>query len=206
MGFDVYKMICDLFLKKDGKEFIFARAFLCLEWNLMARLENVVHAHILYVYWDDDCLVFCFVKNKGDQMGWNGNQERHVYASPHNPEIFPVLALSCYIFTNPCIFTDEIEEQEDGAKVEAQGGVEQAALVLTKEAFSLEEASMSDLWIAFIIKSISIQTSCLHWVSCLAIWDHTLQGKVHAAMPVVAQQSLCQWSPYVFVLCGVWAT
>jgi hypothetical protein len=37
MGFDVYKKICGLFLKEEGEEFIFARAFLCLEWNLMAR-------------------------------------------------------------------------------------------------------------------------------------------------------------------------
>ena len=38
MGFDVYKKICELFLKEEGEEFVFARAFLCLEWNLMARL------------------------------------------------------------------------------------------------------------------------------------------------------------------------
>ncbi len=31
MGFDVYKKICELFLKKEGKEFIFAHAFLCLK-------------------------------------------------------------------------------------------------------------------------------------------------------------------------------
>ncbi len=32
-----------------------------------------------------------------------------------------------------------------------RGGMEQALLVLTKDAFSLEETSMRDLWIAFII-------------------------------------------------------
>jgi hypothetical protein len=32
---------------------------------------------------------------------------------------FPVLTLACYI---PGIFTDEMEEQEDGVEVEAQGG------------------------------------------------------------------------------------
>jgi hypothetical protein len=88
----------------------------------MARSENIVQAHILHVHWDADCLVFCFVKSKGDQMGWNSNQEWHLYANPHNPEICPVLALACYIFANPAIFTDETEEQEDGVEVEAQGG------------------------------------------------------------------------------------
>ena len=42
---------------------------LCLEWNLMARSENVVNAHIFHVEWHADCLVFHFVKSKGDQTG-----------------------------------------------------------------------------------------------------------------------------------------
>jgi hypothetical protein len=45
-----------------------------------------------------------------------------MYANPHNPEICSVLALACYIFANPGIFTDKTEEQEDGVEVEAQGG------------------------------------------------------------------------------------
>ncbi len=81
-----------------------------------------MHEHILHGHWDADCLVFFFVKSRGNQMGLNSNQELHDYASPHNPEIFPVLALACYIFMDPDIFTDEIEEQEDGVEVEAQEG------------------------------------------------------------------------------------
>ena len=83
------------------EEYIFARAFLTLEWNLMAQSENVVNAHILHIHWDADCLVFRFVKSKGDQTGKNRNQEWHVYANPHTPAVCPVLALGCYIFTNP---------------------------------------------------------------------------------------------------------
>ena len=114
MGFDVYQKICELFLKEEGDEFIFARAFLCLEWNLMARSENVVHAHILHVEWVADCLVFRFVKSKGDQTGRNSDQEWHVFANPHNPEICPVLALACYIFSNPGIFQEGEEEVVEG--------------------------------------------------------------------------------------------
>ncbi len=54
-------------------------------------------------------------------MGRNSDQECHVYANPHNPEICPVLALACYMFANPCIFADETEEQDDGVEVEAPG-------------------------------------------------------------------------------------
>ncbi len=86
------------------KSFFLHEHFLCLEWNLIARLENIVHAHILYVHWDADCLVFCCVKSNGDQTRWNSDQEWHVYANPHNAEICPVLALACYIFANPGMY------------------------------------------------------------------------------------------------------
>lgn len=129
MGFNVFKTICELFMKEEHEEFIFARAFLTLEWNLMARSENVVHAHILHVHWEDDCFVFRFVKSKGDQMGRNRDQEWHVYANPHNPAICPALALGCYIFSNPGAFSsvsedeplNEQEDDEDLMEVEAQG-------------------------------------------------------------------------------------
>ena len=121
MGFDVYRKICKLFLKEEGDEFVFARAFLILEWNLMARSENVVHAHILHVEWIADCLVFRFVKSKGDQTGRNSDQEWHVYANPHNPEICAVLALACYIFSNPGIFSAADVEEDEVVEVEGGG-------------------------------------------------------------------------------------
>ena len=91
----------------------------------MARSENVVDAHIFRVHWEEDCLVFCFVKSKGDQMGWNRDQEWHVYANPHNPAICPVLALAYYSFLNPRSFLEkEINDKQenDVEVVEAQGG------------------------------------------------------------------------------------
>ena len=36
MDFKAYEKICELFLKEEGEEFLFARCFLTLEWNLMA--------------------------------------------------------------------------------------------------------------------------------------------------------------------------
>ena len=108
-------------MKEEGEEFIFAHAFLTLEWNLMARSENVEHVHILHVSWDADCLMFCFVKSKGDQMGRNRDQEWHVYANPHNPKICPVLAFACYIFANPGIFCVSMDEEEDQPEDEHKG-------------------------------------------------------------------------------------
>ena len=115
MDFKVYQKMCELFLREDGEEFIFARCFLTLEWNLMARLENVVHAHMLHVTWDNDSLVFRFVKSKGDQTGRNKDQAWHVYANPNNPAVCPVLAMACYIFGNPGIFgVDDGTDSADG--------------------------------------------------------------------------------------------
>jgi hypothetical protein len=121
MGFNVYKKICEKFLQEGGEEYIFAHAFVTLEWNLMARSENVVNAHILHVHWDADCLVFRFVKSKGDQTGKNRDQEWHVYANPHTPSVCPVLALGCYIFANPGVFSMSTAEVDamNGADVDS---------------------------------------------------------------------------------------
>ena len=118
MGFNVYKKMCEKFLQEEGEDYVFAHAFVTLEWNLMARSENVVNAHILHVHWDADCLVFRFVKSKGDQPGKNCNQEWHVYANPHTPSVCPILALGCYIFSNPGVFSMST------ADVDAMNGVD----------------------------------------------------------------------------------
>ena len=133
MQFAVYRKICELMLREEGPEFLFARAFLILEWNLMARAENVVHAHILHVLWEDDAIVFRFVKSKADQTGRNRDQAWHVYANPHMPEICPVLALACYAFANPGVFStsapfnegDDLEEilKRDEGRLFPGGGL-----------------------------------------------------------------------------------
>ena len=43
MSFQVYEKICELLLKNKKDEF--AHCFLVLEWNLMARSQNVVDSH-----------------------------------------------------------------------------------------------------------------------------------------------------------------
>jgi hypothetical protein len=60
--------------------------------------------------------------------------------------------------------------------------MEWTTLSLTKDAFSLVETSTSNSWIVCMEYVISIGTSCLRWVSRLAIWNRTRQGKVLAAM------------------------
>jgi len=101
MDFRVYEKICELFMKEEGEEYLFARCFLTLEWNLMARSESIVHAHFFHITWEDDCLAFRFAKSKTDQTGRNSDQVWHVYATPEKPATCPVLALATYVFANP---------------------------------------------------------------------------------------------------------
>jgi hypothetical protein len=107
----------------------------------MVQSKNVVRAHILHIEWNADSFVFCFVKSKGDQTGHNINQEWHVYANPHNPKICLVLALACYVFFNPGIFSAAADNEV------VEGG-EQA---FGRDAYSLEETSTTNSWTACTI-------------------------------------------------------
>ena len=129
MSFQVYEKLCECLLKRKNDEF--AHCFLVLEWNLMARSQNVVDSHVENVYFDNDCLVFQFGKTKCDQTGKNADQLWHVYANPHNPAVCPVLSLSRYLFANPGVLIDGIirregegeEEQDEEEVPEVEAGV-----------------------------------------------------------------------------------
>ena len=66
--------------------------------------------HMFHITWENNSLVFRFIKSKGDQTGKNKDQAWHVYANPNNPAVCPVLAMACYIFANPGIFGASAEE------------------------------------------------------------------------------------------------
>ncbi len=108
----------------------------------MVCSKNVVNANILHVHWDSDCLVFCFMKSKGDQAGRNRDQEWHVYANPQKPAISPVFALRCYVFGNPGQFCCASYGQE---KIE-----EQELLMGGENAFFLAVTKTSISWIASV--------------------------------------------------------
>jgi len=66
MSFEVYQILCQLLLASDDDESIFGHLFLTLEWNLMARSDNVVHSHTAHLEWRDDCLLYYIMQSKGD--------------------------------------------------------------------------------------------------------------------------------------------
>jgi hypothetical protein len=114
MDFKVFEKICKLFLKEEGEEYLFDRCFLTLEWNLMSRSDNIVHAHLFHITWEDKCLAFRFAKSKTDQTGRNSDQVWHVYATPDKPATCPILGLSTYVFANPGLTNVENFTETDG--------------------------------------------------------------------------------------------
>ena len=109
-------------MKGDNDEYIFAKCYLTLEWNLMARSENIEQCHAQNICWKDDALGFHFPKTKGDQLGKRADAIWHVYANPQNPTTCPHLALARYLFSNPGTLTGEIhpKNEEDDLQEELQ--------------------------------------------------------------------------------------
>ena len=101
MSRSVYKRMCELFMEGDSDEYIFGHCFLTLEWNLMARADNVCSAMVSHIEWNGDALIFHFAKTKGHQGGECVHKPWHVYANPLEPDICPLLAFAKYVFTHP---------------------------------------------------------------------------------------------------------
>ena len=108
LSFSGYNLLCKTFLENNGThdEFIFAHAFLTLEWNLMCRADNLVSLNINHMGWEDDSLLCNLAKVKHDQEGEGTKTPWHIYANPSNPYICPILALALYIFSHPMVLTN----------------------------------------------------------------------------------------------------
>jgi hypothetical protein len=96
LPFDLYRKMSYEMLKKGQKEYIFARCFQVLCWNLMARPGNVFSICCNHIEWFGDSLCIYFAHMKNDQLGDLPRDPRHLYANPVMPEICPVLALGIY--------------------------------------------------------------------------------------------------------------
>ena len=99
ISFALYRRINEFFLKENTMESIFARAFMCLTWNLVCRATNTVTIHLHHLSWADDCLSVFFAHMKNDQTGEKKRDPRHVYANPHDVLVCPITAIAIYLST-----------------------------------------------------------------------------------------------------------
>ena len=86
-----------------SNEYLFAHCFFTIEWNLMARADNVVHMSVEHIEWNDDCLVFYFATTKTDPNGEKQRLPWHVSSNPLKPHICLVLAMAKYVLSTPGI-------------------------------------------------------------------------------------------------------
>jgi hypothetical protein len=103
MSFHCYKLLCRKFFEGGKDEYMFALLFLTLEWNLIARSDNIVNLAVGDLEWCDDCLIIFLKKSKTDQEGVDGMTPFHIYFNPLDPSICPGLAMAVYLFANPGI-------------------------------------------------------------------------------------------------------
>jgi hypothetical protein len=103
MSFQCYKLLCKKFFEGEKDEYLFALLFLVLEWNLIARSDNIVNLAIGDLEWSDDSLIIYLKKSKTDQEGVDSLTPFHVYFNPTEPSICPGVALGMYLFSNPGI-------------------------------------------------------------------------------------------------------
>ena len=71
MSVDYLKLLCKMFAEGENEEYYFGWVFLLLEWNLMARSDNIVQLHMNNLVWKDDVIVILMIliKNKDRSTG-----------------------------------------------------------------------------------------------------------------------------------------
>lgn len=96
LSFSLYRFLGLALLKVSNRDHLFARCFMVLSWNLLARASSafsICHSHMS---WVEDSLLIFFSQMKCDQAAERPRDPRHVYANPLMPEVCPILALAMY--------------------------------------------------------------------------------------------------------------
>lgn len=106
MSFACFKLLCQKFFKGDKDEYHFAHLFLLLEWNLIARSDNVVNLHVNDLEFQGDSLRVYLKRTKTDQEGNEGGTPYHCYFNTVCPPLNLGLALGVYLLCNPGILTN----------------------------------------------------------------------------------------------------
>jgi hypothetical protein len=84
LSFDLYKKINLWFIEDGSSSAVFARAFLCLTWNLMCRVDSTEGVCIKHLVWSQDSVGIRFSHMKNDQDGSKNFKPRHCYANPED--------------------------------------------------------------------------------------------------------------------------
>ena len=103
MSWSCYCLTCKLFIEDGSPSSLFGLFFLTLQWSLIARSESVEKIALDQLSYACDHMKVFFPKHKGDQIGLNKDEPRHVYSNPIQPEVCAMRAMASYFFTFPQI-------------------------------------------------------------------------------------------------------
>jgi hypothetical protein len=106
MSFACLKLLCKKFIEGNQDEYHFAHLFLLLEWNLIARSDNVSNLHVNDFEFEGDSLLVYLKKTKTDQEGNNSKTPYHCYFNTVDPHLNLGLALGVYLLSNPGILSN----------------------------------------------------------------------------------------------------
>ena len=84
-------------MEEGTAESIFTLLWLTIQWNLIARSEAVEQISFDQMKWESDHLKVYIAKHKGDQLGENKDEPRHVYSNPVSPSVCPLRAMATYL-------------------------------------------------------------------------------------------------------------
>ena len=101
MRFPLYRWMCEMLMKSNKPDAVFAHCLLTLCWNLMCRVCNGAHVPLQHLEWLEDALGVYLVHMKNDQAGDRKRDPRHIYANPVIPVICPILSLGIYLLCFP---------------------------------------------------------------------------------------------------------
>ena len=87
MSIELYEKLNEWFIKDGSRSSVFARAFLCVSWNLLSRSDNTKGICIKNIDWTYDCAGIEFSHTKNDQEGSRAFKKRHIYANPNNYKV-----------------------------------------------------------------------------------------------------------------------
>jgi hypothetical protein len=110
MSIELYKFLCETFLKYGTMDGIFAHCYLVLSWNLACRCNNTARITFADIRWSHsfDSFSISFSQSKTDQLGEEAKYPRHIYSNPVTPLVCPVLAVALYLTT--CFGNNDVPE------------------------------------------------------------------------------------------------
>jgi len=100
------KLLCQKFFKGNRDEYHFAHLFLLLEWNLIARSNNVSNLHVNDFEFEGNSLLVYLKKTKTDQQGSYSRMPYYCFINTVDSYLNLGLVIGVSVLSNPSILSN----------------------------------------------------------------------------------------------------